>query len=232
MENPEQESTSPRLRELPSINGAPTQNNQFQFVPTANSASSLPSLGSDLSISTSPLPNTIQNDIESNSREEMERQQFQDDHGLSLLLSPSFSTPVPGQIPAGRWSDGIFDCFESWEICLLSFFCTPFRWARSMERAHMLNYFLAITIYGLPWFLTLLFFLMYSWNAKLMWGCISIFFLVLFCFVGGFCRRKIRGKYQIPGPAIIDCCFHIWCACCAVAQEARHVDRDLGYAVI
>jgi len=41
-------------------------------------------------------------------------------------------------------------------------------------------------------------------------------------------RMKIRAKYQIPGNGCEDCLCHWFCTCCAIAQEGRHVDRDLG----
>lgn len=44
-------------------------------------------------------------------------------------------------------------------------------------------------------------------------------------------RAKIRARYQIPGSPFRDICTYLCCSCCAIAQEARHVDRDYGLMV-
>jgi len=41
-------------------------------------------------------------------------------------------------------------------------------------------------------------------------------------------RMKIREKHRIQGSVCEDTLCHVFCSCCAVAQEARHVDRDAG----
>jgi len=41
-------------------------------------------------------------------------------------------------------------------------------------------------------------------------------------------RMAIREKHRIQGSVFEDCLCHTFLSCCAVAQEARHVDRDLG----
>lgn len=41
-------------------------------------------------------------------------------------------------------------------------------------------------------------------------------------------RGKIRARFGIDGSTCGDCLLHTFCNCCAVAQEARHVDRDLA----
>jgi len=46
--------------------------------------------------------------------------------------------------------------------------------------------------------------------------------------VGMIYRTRIRAKYMIQGGPCEDCLCHFCCACCAIAQEARHVDRDVG----
>jgi len=46
--------------------------------------------------------------------------------------------------------------------------------------------------------------------------------------VGMVYRMKIREKFMIPGNGCEDCLCHWFCTCCAIAQEARHVDRDTG----
>ena len=49
--------------------------------------------------------------------------------------------------------------------------------------------------------------------------------------LGVWYRRAIRDRYDIPGSCCEDCLLHTFCRCCAVAQEARHVDRDHGVGV-
>jgi Cys-rich protein (TIGR01571 family) len=42
-------------------------------------------------------------------------------------------------------------------------------------------------------------------------------------------RGRIRKQFDIPGSACGDCMAHTCFPCCAISQEARHVDRDLAY---
>lgn len=37
-------------------------------------------------------------------------------------------------------------------------------------------------------------------------------------------RGELRRKYGIAGNACEDCCCYFCCTCCAITQEARHVD--------
>eukprot|EP00808_Paulinella_micropora_P016697 g40132.t1 len=55
--------------------------------------------------------------------------------------------------------------------------------------------------------------------------------LALFALAGAYYRTRLRRKYRIPGSFLCD--LLLWCCCspCAIAQEARHVDRDAGLCV-
>lgn len=49
--------------------------------------------------------------------------------------------------------------------------------------------------------------------------------------IAAYYRGKIREKYLIEGSFWSDFLIHFWCGCCAIAQEARHVDTDYGLIV-
>ena len=136
----------------------------------------------------------------------------------------------PGHLPRGRFSDGIFDCFDGMTICLLSWCLLPVRWAQTVERVRWQSFGSALLMYGLPGLLFIVFETIYEIDMRRWWWAIPAALCNLACVVMGCTNRgKLRAHYQIPGSEAEDCMLHLCCTCCAVAQEARHVDRD--YAI-
>jgi Cys-rich protein (TIGR01571 family) len=158
---------------------------------------------------------------------------------------------VPGHIVRGNWSDSVFDCFTHVSSCLLTCFFPCIRWAQTVKRANLMSFWGALFLYSIPalaafcisvYFSTLTgdgynvtfdndyYYGQYSSLIVPLYVVLvisNIFVVVL----GAVFRSKLREKYQIPGSGCEDCFWHFCCSCCAIAQEARHVDRDLGLAI-
>jgi Cys-rich protein (TIGR01571 family) len=143
------------------------------------------------------------------------------------------------RVARGSWSDGLFDCFDSFTITLLACCITPYRWALTEERSHQALHHApreglftkSLLWYGIPW--ALVFLLQVIWDATGAWWLV---FLCLLCTViqiwlGMRTRKRLREQYGIQGSECEDCMLHAFCRCCAVAQEARHVDRDLAIPI-
>lgn len=65
-----------------------------------------------------------------------------------------------------------------------------------------------------------------------MWAALiapSILCNLIVIIVGTKYRGQLRARFGIPGSVFEDCLSHTFCRCCAVAQEARHVDRDFAF---
>lgn len=150
---------------------------------------------------------------------------------------------VNGLLPRnGQWSDGPCDCFNHCESLLLTFFCAPIRWSKTLARAKLVHtpYWRALLLFGLPWFMmSLLYGLLWYKNAFiyrdpdengfLYWGgtlaaTCNMCTIILGCSF----RGRIREEYGIAGSCVGDCLMYTCCTCCAIAQEARHIDRDAG----
>jgi Cys-rich protein (TIGR01571 family) len=150
-----------------------------------------------------------------------------------------------GRIPYGVWSDGVCDCLSHCESCLVTYFLMPFRWAKTVERSRLNTFAMAMALYGLPWLLMIIFFFV-NWSTVsvdttynhrdttedvnyfgwAIWLCFAANFFMIW--LGVVYRQKLRTMYHIPGSGMEDCLLHTFCRFCAVAQEARHVDRDSG----
>lgn len=132
--------------------------------------------------------------------------------------------PKPGDIPQDgfvhtkelverQWRYGLFDCFADFNICCIGWCCSAVRWADTMRMAGFLTF----------------------WLALAMWlGVIAVQLIVpgaglLICLSGMFYRQKLREKFDNnPGTCRTWCedCLTWWCCpCCALIQEARHVEE-------
>jgi len=137
----------------------------------------------------------------------------------------------PGHLQPGAWSDGLFDCFESMSIVLLSCCVTPYRWAQTAQRAGLYEFARALALYGVPWLIFVV--LQLVWDATKAWYLIfpSLACWAVQVYLGSKARLRIRQHYGIPGTDADDCMLHTFCRPCAVAQEARHIDRDLAIPI-
>lgn len=107
----------------------------------------------------------------------------------------------------------------------------PIRFAQTMQRVHMLTFMRALLLFGLPWLL--MYALQFAMQPHLMNYLIgpAIACNIIVVWVGTIYRGKLRDRYQIPGSGCEDCLMHTFCRCCAIAQEARHVDRDFAIPI-
>mmetsp|Transcript_56574 Transcript_56574/g.112506 ORF Transcript_56574/g.112506 Transcript_56574/m.112506 type:complete len:339 (+) Transcript_56574:32-1048(+) len=142
-------------------------------------------------------------------------------YGLACLPQES----EPDQDPeSGRavFAYGLFDEKECWSedlvLCILSFCCTGIQWASTVSKPKIgifSSFWLALTLSALN---------SYELNA-LTHGVSSMVWIV----IAVYARQSLREKYGLESRSMITlaqdifvwCC---WCRC-AVAQEARQVER-------
>lgn len=131
--------------------------------------------------------------------------------------------------PRNGWKHGLFACFGDIPLCLFSWCCIPLRWADTMDKANdrsgqkvnrkmFMSYWLAVVVY----------ILLVALNPLLA-GFTSIICLALCVMM----RQKLRKLYDIKFGSwtyLEDCCTYLWCSCCAIVQEARHVEADYAQA--
>jgi len=136
--------------------------------------------------------------------------------------------PVPlsdvSYLPRDGFSDDLWSLSSSFPICVSSCCCPCIRWSHTTSLLEWHYFYLAVA-------------------AWLMFAIIDIFLMAcgiqsggVICFIcitvmGIYYRRKMRRHFTLP-----TTCTSIfqdvlaWCCCmpCAIAQEARHVERSLG----
>ncbi|XP_052147451.1 cell number regulator 10-like [Oryza glaberrima] len=118
-------------------------------------------------------------------------------------------------VPVGSapWSSGLFDCFDDYGLCCMTWWCPCITFGRVAEivdrgstscgHSGALYVFLAV-ITGFQWIYTCTY------------------------------RGKMRAQYGLSGEPCGDCCIHCWCEPCALIQEyrelaARGYDPKLGW---
>ena len=126
--------------------------------------------------------------------------------------------PPPGGYPASpvqvilqsnqplavsNWKVGLFDCFSYFDVCLLALFCPCVQYGMTQEKS-------------VP-------------AQSACCGCFMYTALhiccpcIMPCWSGQF-RAQLRGRYNISGGSMGDCCTHCCCHCCALIQEAKEID--------
>jgi len=109
-----------------------------------------------------------------------------------------------------------FRCLQNSHDCICSVFCSPLRWADTMDMAHIMTYKLAFQIMMLFTLLNIIA------GGQIGLGIFTVSLMV-------YGRQEIRRVLGLANhdceSCIVDCCFVFWCPCCAIAQEARVV-RD------
>lgn len=101
------------------------------------------------------------------------------------------------------WTSGICDCFSDMSTCCLSCWCPCVQYGKNVE---------ALT------------------KQACAGPCVTFFCLQIMCFgsswiVSHQTRVDLRAKFGIEGNCCADCCCHLWCRCCAIAQEAREIQK-------
>lgn len=151
--------------------------------------------------------------------------------GQPILVPLAYDQGQPGHIPRGSWSDGICDFCDSVNICLVAWCLLPVRWAQTRHRNGFGDFNSSLLMYGLPWLLVIIFQVVFN-ITQIIWFIIPmIFFTIVMIIIGAKHRTRMREKFQIPGSECEDCMLFLFCTCCAVSQEARHVDRDLAIPI-
>lgn len=111
------------------------------------------------------------------------------------------------------FSDGLFDVSSDWSIFAWSCFCPCIRWADTVSKLFFISFFMGVSMWA-----TLL-----AFDGSL--SGLGFCFLVIF---GASNRIWIRSELGMTRRLGSDCLAFLCCMPCAVAQEARHVDRLRG----
>lgn len=113
------------------------------------------------------------------------------------------------------WSSGPFDCFQDATTCCWTLFCPGVRWAGNVDMVGLLSFWPAFLL-----------FLLFELLAMIpLGGCCLCGWIAVLTYY----RNKLRVAFGMAGsnePTTIcgDCVFVTCCTCCAIAQEARHVE--------
>lgn len=116
-------------------------------------------------------------------------------------------------LPKDGFSDAIYSCGSNWTICCWACCCPCLRWGDTVSKVGYMSFWIGVVLWAILFFVNGL-------SAGLAWPVIGL--------LGAFFRYKLRLHYGFPA----NCITHIqdlvawWCCVpCAIAQEARHVDR-------
>lgn len=121
-----------------------------------------------------------------------------------------------GYLPEDGFSDAICECGQSWSICVWSCCCPCIRWSDTVSQMHFLAFYLGILTWSSLFFCN---------------GLFSGLGFLLIVLVGAWHRGKIRAHFGLPRSCMTgfqDVIAWLCCQPCAIAQEARHVERALG----
>jgi len=126
----------------------------------------------------------------------------------------------------GMWSDGLCDCFNDCESCLLSWVIPPYLFGRTVQRSGLGEFFPSFMMYFVPWLTLAVLWIIFFSRVVAGWALIvAIVGSIVCAIVGCLFRGRMRQKYSIPGDQMEDCCVHCCCVVCALSQEARHANR-------
>lgn len=104
------------------------------------------------------------------------------------------------------------------QVCACAFLCPCIRWAEthSFVKPHH-NFWLLFSAYAGCWILSRL-------------GWFAIFSIPMMIALCVFFRCELRKRYSMkqgPDTMCFDVLLYTFCGCCAIAQEARHVERSM-----
>jgi len=157
-----------------------------------------------------------------------------------MLSSPPSAVPgvdldMRPARPIKDWSDGIFDCSVDTSSAVLSFLLQPLRFALTAERAKLSNFYNALAWMSAFWILTIvleILSLVLPASVDYIFQYAAWVTVMGAILMGTVHRLRLRSKYGIHGNGCEDCLYHGFLSCCAVAQEARHVDRSVGILTV
>lgn len=119
-----------------------------------------------------------------------------------------------------NWTSGFCACYEDCQACWCAFCCPAIRWAETLSLVDGLLFFwVGFTVYLSLQFVNLMTSITLLWLA-----------LVIICTAY---RQELRAKFNFErqgGCSIVtDCLLYTCCTCCAIVQEARHVEAAFKY---
>lgn len=119
-----------------------------------------------------------------------------------------------------NWTSGFCSCYEDCSACWCAFCCPAIRWAETLSLVDGLLFFwVGFTVYLSLQFVNLMTSITLLWLA-----------LVIICTAY---RQELRAKFNFErqgGCSIVtDCLLYTCCTCCAIVQEARHVESAFKY---
>jgi len=117
-----------------------------------------------------------------------------------------------------EWKHGLFACHEDTEVTICALCCPGIRWAMTLSYVPgMLSFWVAFFIY-----------ICVELLGGLTAGTIGWVCLALLCTAY---RQELRQKFNMEQQGgmtyITDAMTYLCCTCCAIAQEARHVEDAL-----
>lgn len=112
---------------------------------------------------------------------------------------------IPGD--EGRFDTGLWDCFGDCHSCLIASLCPLVLWAQTEHKAGIRRFWPSLLLLCAVFVFSLVF------NGFVMFG-------LLFYF-----RMRLRVMGNLERRPCADCCVAFWCQCCALVQQARHVNR-------
>lgn len=116
------------------------------------------------------------------------------------------------------WKFRFCFCFEDPLVCLCACCCPAIRWAETISFVpELLNFW--------PAFFIFMVLLALARFEVTMFMCVLILALMCTSY-----RQQLRNRFSMQEGGVTyltDCLLYFFCMCCAIAQEARHVDEAL-----
>lgn len=118
------------------------------------------------------------------------------------------------------WKFGFCDCCDDFQVCLCACCCPAIRWAETLSLVDgLIIFWVGFVLYMSLTLINTITSVLVCWFA-----------LALICTAY---RQEIRAKFNFEhqGAAtfIADCLLYCFCSCCAIAQEARHVEEAMKH---
>lgn len=119
-----------------------------------------------------------------------------------------------------NWTSGFCSCYEDCLTCWCGLCCPAIRWAETLSLVDgLLVFWVGFVVYLSLSFMNILTSVTLLWLA-----------LVIICTAY---RQELRSKFDFErqgGCSVLtDCLLYTCCTCCAIIQEARHVEAAMKY---
>lgn len=118
------------------------------------------------------------------------------------------------ELVQGNWRHGLFECFGDVNICCLTFCCPAIRWADTIRMAGFLGFWTALLLFA---FLQL--------ANQFTAGSLGIILLLVLIVYRQKQRQMFEMQHGTCGSYVEDCLTYCFCGCCAIVQEARHIEE-------